>query len=79
MLAQGTYHTKLCFYLRIISPNQNFPFEVKWPKLLSMLGRCRRRLTLTAVHFFGNCLLAGAYIAEEDIPLVIGEDIEKVQ
>lgn len=62
-----------------MTPNRNFPLEVKWPELSSMLERCRRRLTLTAVHFFGNCLLAGAYIADENISPLSGEDIEKVQ
>lgn len=43
-----------------------------------MLERWRRRLTLTALHVFGNCLLAGAYITDENIPQLIEEDIEKV-
>jgi len=43
-----------------------------------MLERCRRRLALTTLHFFGNCLLAGDFIADENIPPLNEEDIDKV-
>ena len=83
MLEREIYNTKVGLdrLSKIITSNHNFPLEEKWwklPNLSSMLERCRRRLNITAVHLFGNCLLAGAYIANENIPSLLGEDIEKV-
>ena len=51
-------------------------FEVA--KLIEYAWTLRRRLNLTAVHFFGNCLLTGANIANENIPPLVEEDIVKV-
>ena len=84
MLARKICDTKVGLdrLSKIITSNHYFPLEKKWskwPNLWSMLERCRRRLNITAVHLFGNCLLAGAYIANENIPPLIEEDIEKVQ
>lgn len=45
---------------------------------LAMFGRCRRKLTLTAMRFLGNFLLARHCIAKDSISFLIGEDIAEV-
>lgn len=43
-----------------------------------MLGRRRKRLSLTAVHILGSSLWAGSALGGEYNPLLLSEDIFKV-
>lgn len=44
-----------------------------------MMGHCRKRLSLSAVHILrSRCFGADASMCEESNPLLIGEDIFKV-